>query len=194
MNFHSTKPKPPFRRLRNFDYSQPGGYFVTMCTVQRECMLGKIEAGSTVLSPVGKIVREEWLRSPSLQIEIRLDEFVVMPNHLHGIVFIEAKDDRLTDERLSIQKKAESHCRARLQNEAVKHRGPRSLASFISSFKAYTARQANILLNTPGSRLWQPDYYEHVIRDDDDLRNIRQYIVNNPLQWELDKENPDRRL
>jgi putative transposase len=170
--------RPIFPRLPYYDYSSGGGYFVTLCTANRECLLGAVTDGLVVLSEIGRIVQVEWERSTTIRSEITLDVFVMMPNHLHGIVFITEPDDG-------------SHCRARLRPDEHQ-RKPRSLGSFIAGFKGYTTKRVNELRATPGLRLWQPDYYEHVIRNDKDLAQIREYIVNNPLRWQLDEENPER--
>jgi REP element-mobilizing transposase RayT len=129
------------------------------------------------LTDIGRIVQAEWERSTTIRSEIALDVFVVMPNHLHGVVFI-------------TELESGSHCRARLRPEEHR-RKPRSLGSFIAGFKAYSTKRINELRGTPGQRIWQPDYYEHVIRGEKDLLQIREYIINNPTQWALDEDNPD---
>jgi REP element-mobilizing transposase RayT len=122
----------------------------------------------------GKIVIEEWYKSETIRDEIELDEFVLMPNHIHGILSIDRKGDRSV---------TQSH---------VQGPKPKSLSSFIAGFKSTVTKQVNNIRNKPGVPVWQRNYYEHVIRNEDDLLQTRGYIVNNPMKWELDKENPQR--
>jgi DNA-binding Lrp family transcriptional regulator/REP element-mobilizing transposase RayT len=161
-------------RLTHSDYSQNGAYFITLCTFNRECLFGEIQNGVMIPNNYGKIVIEEWYKSESIRNEIELDEFVLMPNHIHGILSIDRRGDRLVT-----------------QNHA---QGPRSksLSSFIAGFKSTVTKQINNIRNTPGISVWQRNYYEHVVRNEDDLSQTREYIVNNPMKRALDKENPQR--
>jgi REP element-mobilizing transposase RayT len=182
-------------RLKGFDYAQPGAYFVTLCVRNRECLLGDTVGPSVgthggapasddrdgmarlELSAYGRIVADGWYRSAEIRREIELDVFVVMPNHIHGIVLIH---------------EGRAHRRAPLPSDR-NHRKPRSLGSFLAGFKNATTTQINILRGTPGMSFWQRNYYERIIRDETELNYIRQYIINNPMQWEMDRENPDYR-
>lgn len=186
-------------RLREYDYTRAGGYFVTICTFGRECLFGDVVDGLMRLNEFGKIVHEEWLKSADIRKEVSLDSFVIMPNHMHGIILI--KDnvgahgvcpmndmngvvgahgmrpdsmDITTDGALS---------RAPL-------RKPKSLGAFVAGFKSAVTKRINAIRNNPGCPVWQRNYYEHVTRNDDDLNQIRQYIMNNPMKWELDENNP----
>ena len=153
--------KPPARRrsirLLNYDYSQPGAYFVIICTYMRECLFGHIEDGVIYYTIFGEIVQQEWSRSEEIRSEIQLDLFVVMPNHLHGIIVITHSDGIV-----------EAHGRAPLR------RSPRSLGSFIAGFESIVTRRINQIRGTPGSPVWQRNYYEHVIRSEDELQRIRE--------------------
>ena len=122
----------------------------------------------------GQIVQQEWPRTGEIRREVRLDEFVVMPNHLHGIVFIDAV----------VPATRRAHGRAPLR------RGPRSLGSLIAGFKSAVTKRINIGRGTPRFPVWQRNYYEHVIRDENDLTRVCEYIGNNPLKWALDENNP----
>jgi REP element-mobilizing transposase RayT len=161
-------------RLKDYDYSQAGAYFITLSAHNRQCLFGDIVDGAMHLNRIGEIVQSGWLRSENIRSEIELDEFVVMPNHVHGIILI--------CDSVSTQQRA--HGRAPL------HRKPKSLGSFIAGFKSAATRQMNAHFNTPRRRIWQRNYYEHVIRNEEELSNVRQYIANNPLKWDLDRENP----
>jgi len=179
-------------RLKGYDYTQPGAYFVTFCTYQRAEIFGSIINGEMKLSVLGEIVREEWLRSAEIRKEIQIfdDEFVVMPNHLHGvnwIVDVGADGVRPTDDasvKTERMASAPTHQDAR---RASLRRAPRSLGSFIAGFKASVTSRAGRELNMAG--IWQRNYYEHIIRNDRELNNIEWYIVNNPINWQLDRDN-----
>jgi len=164
-------------RLPAYDYAQPGAYFLTVVTHQRQCLFGETVDGRVLLSGHGEAVEQEWLRSTQIRREIQLDAFVVMPNHIHGIVIVGA------------------HGRAPLLHRsplrsAPLHRSPRSLSSFVAGFKSAVTKRINEMRGTPGLLVWQRNYYEHVIRNDRELARVRQYIVDNPARWEDDQENP----
>lgn len=158
-------------RLKDYDYGQAGAYFVTVCTWKRKPTLAQIENGSAILTDFGLIVSEEWCRSVSLRKEIELDAFVIMPNHIHGIIIF--------------------HDVGATGRSPHKAKGPtkQSLGALIAGFKASVTLRVNEKLGTPGTPFWQRNYYEHVIRDEESLRAYRKYIKMNPLSWDLDKEN-----
>ena len=148
-----------------------------------------------LLSPYGVIVQEEWLKSPSIRSEILLDEFVIMPNHIHGIVLITDEPTGATG-RSHSQNQSEP-TGATSQSPLLKRRRPRgpaqkSLSSFIAGFKAITTKRINVARSTTGKSLWQRDYYEHIIRGPKSLAVIQNYIATNVQQWALDNENPHR--
>jgi REP element-mobilizing transposase RayT len=140
------------------------------------------------VNALGKVVQEEWSRSVEIRQEIRLDAFVVMPNHIHGIVVIsnDVHDDEVG-----------AHGRAPLHSDrpppTSRGRPPRSLGAFIAGFKAVVTKRINENRGTPGAPVWQRNYYEHVIRSDDELNRTIQYITDNPARWAEDAENPMRR-
>jgi putative transposase len=170
MTFDPTKRHRRSTRLRNYDYAQAGAYFLTLCSYNRECLFASIDQGRIHLSKIGEIVAQEWTRSAGIRGEIELDEWIVMPNHLHGIVMI------VEAER--------AHGRAPL------HRAPRSLSSFVAGFKAATTKRVNLFRGTPTTPVWQRNYYDHVIRNEASLNSIREYIAANPFRWADDEENP----
>jgi REP element-mobilizing transposase RayT len=185
--------KPPRRkpsRLGGYDYSQPGGYFVTLVTHQRTCVFGDIIDGEMRLNTVGKIVQEEWIRSAQIRSEVMLDEFIIMPNHFHAILFILDKNNRKHN-FLEFQPQVRATGRSpQPGSERPRGPAPRSLGAFIAGFKSSVTKRVNRMNNTPGSPLWQRNYFDRVIRDEDELDHIRKYIWNNPHQWEEDEENP----
>jgi putative transposase len=163
-------------RLRDYDYTKTGAYFVTLCTYERACLFGEVVGDGVMLSEVGAIVQEEWLRSAEIRREIELDAFVVMPNHLHGIVVIEPVG---------------AHGRAPLpRKRAPLQRKPKSLGSFIAGFKSACTKRINEIRGMPRMPLWQRNYYEHVIRSEEALENVRLYIAHNPRLWQYDVNNP----
>ncbi len=170
-------------RLPGCDYAQPGVYFVTLCTYGRECIFGTVEDGAVRLNEWGRVARDEWLRSAALRPGIILDAFVIMPNHLHGIIIFTPESQRAGTA-------VGAHSCAPLPRTPLPHsplrRKPRSLGSFVASYKATTTRRINRLRDTPGARLWQRNYFERVIRDDDELARGRGYVAANPGRWAED--------
>ena len=175
-------------RLKGYDYTQAGAYFVTLCVQGRECLLGAVTAGEMILNELGQIVREEWERSSEIRREIELDEFVVMPNHTHGIVWIIETDDVRASVRPPQPAPVRAHGRA---PQRAPQRAPKSLGSFVAGFKSAATKRINEQRGMPGVPVWQRNYYEHIIRNDADLQRIREYIVNNPLKWDLDQLHPN---
>ncbi len=165
-------------RLTDWDYSKEGFYFVTICTKDRKCNLGEVKNNNIYLSEIGKIVLEEWLNTPKLRPNVFLDDFIIMPNHIHGILVI--KDDPTV---------VETHCNASLQFTKNTF-GPqrRNLSSINRGFKGAVKRECN--KNNLSDFEWQPRYYEHIIKNDEDYARIKEYIAHNPINWELDRNNP----
>ena len=165
-------------RLKEYDYGQPGAYFVTICTHRRVCLFGEAMEDGIVLNDMGKFVEREWMISSEIRQEIQLDAFVVMPNHMHGIVVICDHNPVGATGRSPLH----SHHRTL---------PPKSLGSFVAGFKSSITKKINQLRATPGQPVWQRNYYEHVIRNEIDLEEIREYIQNNPLKWLEDENHPD---
>jgi putative transposase len=187
-------------RLTGFDYAQPGAYFVTLCTVGRNCIFGKILGGESCLNTFGNIVRDEWIRSAEIRSEISIDVFVIMPNHLHGIVIIDTTvgaTGRSPHDDLSRSTRSRSIPGESLANSPDEHHLPmpqglpnRSLGAFIAGFKSVVSKRINAIGATPGTQVWQRNFYDHIIRNEKDMERIREYIVTNPRRWEIDRENP----
>jgi putative transposase len=183
-------------RLRGYDYAQPGAYFITLCAQHHARLFGEISDGVMRLNRFGVIVREEWEKTSIIREEILLDEFVVMPDHMHGIVVIRdvgvygvvgadrvvgadgsppllfVREDRLvlTDSRPPL------------------YRMPRTVGSLVAGFKSASTKRINIIRGTPGDPVWQRNYYEHIVRDEKDMVRIRKYIHNNPSAWNMDRK------
>jgi|SRR5437867_2475601 len=165
-------------RLQGYDYTVPEMYFVTICTFQRECLLGVVENGKIVMNHIGLIVEEEWLKTPILRPYVSLDTSVVMPNHFHGIIAITPTGGDT------------AHLAPTTERFAMPVTG--SLPTIIRSFKSAATKRINEIRSTSGQPVWQRNYYEHIIRSEEELMKARDYIVMNPLRWYLDRENPHR--
>ncbi|RMF88108.1 MAG: transposase [Nitrospinota bacterium] len=170
--FSSTRHRRSIR-LSGYDYTQPGAYFVTICTQKHRHLFGEVVDGKVRLSTSGSIVHEEWFRTARLRPSVVLyaDEFVVMPNHIHGIIWI--RD----------QVGAQRRC------APTPHLVPGSLGVIVRAFKSAVTRRINVLRYTRGVSVWQRNYWEHVIRTERTLEVVRRYIVENPLRWHLDRYN-----
>jgi REP element-mobilizing transposase RayT len=188
-------------RLKGYDYSQPGAYFVTMVARHRECLFGDIHDGKLDLTDIGNIIKTTWLRIPTHFPTTRLDEYIIMPNHFHGILRIlksectgeAAADDKFTEFAYSIQKRDVLSLQffpAAASPQPPKGTKAGSLNAIIQNFKSISTRKINQVLQTPGNKIWQRDYFERVIRNERELDAIRQYIQDNPLKWGTDQENP----
>jgi REP element-mobilizing transposase RayT len=169
-------------RLSGYDYSRAGAYFVTVCTQDRTCLFGEVVDGKMRVNEFGQIVREEWLRTAEIRDNVNMDLFVVMPNHLHAILWL-ADETRRGDRPV-----------APTADTVMRPVGPtpRSVAAVMAGFKSASTKRINFVRCTPAASVWQRNYYEHIIRDEESLNRIREYIANNPLQWAFDRENTDR--
>lgn len=163
--FKNLRRKP--LRFHDYDYSQPNAYFVTTCTRDRRCLFGRIVDGRMQLNRFGSVVDACWHALTQHYSHVDLDGFVVMPNHIHGIIC-------LTD------------------GAAINERGKarHGLPEVIRAFKAFSSRQINALRHR-NEPVWQRSYYEHIIRNEESLNQIREYIETNPIRWHLDRENPE---
>jgi putative transposase len=175
-------------RLKGYNYSQPGAYWVTMVTQGREPLFGEIADGAMQLNTLGKIVWAIWSRLPAY-FPIRHDEWVIMPNHIHGIIFIL---DHGRGEASAVKKPDRSEL---LSADASPQRAPigttpGSLGAIIQNFKSVSTRKINRARDVLGVPVWQRDYYERVVRDEVELAQFRQYIQQNPRRWMEDDEYP----
>ncbi len=167
-------------RLLGCNYSGPGGYFVTICTRQRKCLLED--------ERIRCIVEAGWRAIPTHFLRIDLDEWVIMPNHIHGILLISRGEAFAAN--AGIHPSAPLAKASPLRRACGTQRG--SLGAVIQNFKSVTTRRIHQARLVTGLPIWQRNYYEHVIRDDRDLLRVRRYIADNPLAWDLDEENPHR--
>jgi putative transposase len=166
-------------RLSGYDYSQLGAYFVTMCTKDRHPLFGAIENGMMRLTEAGEIAAECWKRIPEHFSNTKLDEFIVMPDHLHGIIVVTGQTKSMTGfvPGGAIQESP------RLDRDDPVWRRRMLLPKIIGRFKQNSAKQINILRGTPGIPVWQRGYHDRIIRDAESLSIIRRYIIANPRHW-----------
>lgn len=160
-------------RLKQYDYSTTGFYFITICTWKHLCLFGKIEKDRMIINKSGEITEKEWYRTGELRANIKLHEFIIMPNHMHGI--IEITNNRDTTRRGTA-------CRARF---AKPQQG--TISTMIRSYKSAVTKQIRDQSNDRKLKIWQRNYYEHIIRNEEAYLKISEYIQNNPLKWKEDK-------
>ena len=199
-------------RLRGYDYAASGTYFVTLCAHQRECLFGSIADGESCLNDAGLVMERLWLKLPERFPDVVLDEYVVMPNHFHGIIVI---SDRRGEPCVRPMLGVDEPCvrpmldvdepRVRRQPVAIGKPGDHkdrpygtqdnSVGRIVQAFKSLTTVEYVRGVQTlhwqpfPG-RLWQRNYYERVIRNQEELESAREYIAGNPMKWAMDEENP----
>ncbi|KPK91109.1 MAG: hypothetical protein AMJ94_07845 [Deltaproteobacteria bacterium SM23_61] len=171
-------------RLKEYNYGQPGAYFVTICAHRRECLFGEIVKGKVALNEYGKIVEEEWHKTKQMRRGVDLDAFIVMPNHIHGIIV-------LTGIPIPSDRRGTMHRAPTLQFEQFGRPTANSIPTIIRGIKSSVTQQINRLRGTPGQPVWQRNYYEHVIRNEIDLQETREYIQNNPFKWLEEENHPD---
>jgi len=165
-------------RLGGYDYSQAGGYFITICTHNREYLFGQVINYQMALNEIGKIVKQWWLKLEDRFTNVKLEDYVVMPNHIHGILMVtEEENDVGAIHELPLQ-------------SGMILRRQMLIPKVVGYFKMNSAKYVNRLRGVVGISLWQRNYYEHIVRNESELSRIREYIQNNPLKWDLDRENP----
>ena len=180
-------------RYKNYDYSQGGMYFVTICTKEREMFFGEINCGKMELSEIGLIADKFWQEIPIHLPFVILDAFAIMPNHIHGIIEIE-KDG-------VVDSVGTGHCpvptaatgTAKPTGSKFGHVTPKSLSTIIGSYKSIVTKNINLQIQNFGFA-WQPRFNDRIIRDGEELNRIREYIQNNPAGWERDRNNKNDSL
>jgi REP element-mobilizing transposase RayT len=160
-------------RLRDFDYTRNHAYFVTLCSAERRCLFGHASEGEVVLSAIGQIVASAWQEIPQLTPGLKIDSWVVMPNHVHGIVILPGADGR---------------------SPTPSQSGPRSgsLGAVIGGFKSAVSREARRRLHVGDAPIWRRNYFERIARSDREFEAMRDYIANNPARRDEDPDHPRR--
>jgi putative transposase len=193
MAFNSQKHHRRSIRLKGYDYTEPGAYFVTICTSKREHLFGHIQDEKMHLNRYGEVIQFNWNNLPKIYPHVQLDEFVIMPDHIHGIIILKndpvgAGSPTVESPTKNLYKPAptiESPTKNPHQPAQKRH----GLPQIIRSLKTCSATRINQLRSTKGNPVWQRGYYEHIVRNEQALFNIRRYIINNPLKWQKDKLN-----
>lgn len=162
-------------RLRGYDYRTPGPYFVTICSANASYVLSRVDGDTVTPVKLGHAIEACWQDLPNHHHNVLLDEFIIMPNHVHGIIILTAKG---------------TAGRAPTKEEFGRP-VPGSLPTIVRSFKSACTKKVNETYQAPGLTLWQRGYYEHIVRDEEDLRAVRNYIRLNPQEW---NENPASRV
>jgi putative transposase len=180
------KYRIPSNRWQFWNYSDPASYFITICIQCRADILGSIINGKMQLSEYGEIVKNEFYLMRNYNKRAVLDEWVIMPNHVHFILTLGEYDvvEKIHEFSLPATPPSETDIEQyrRLRRKML-------IPILTGKFQQQTSKQINILRNTPGEKTWQPNYYDHVIRDELEYKRIRQYIINNPAKWEHDSLN-----
>ncbi|HEY9867056.1 MAG TPA: transposase [Candidatus Obscuribacterales bacterium] len=184
-------------RLKGYDYTQPGGYFVTICTKEKQCLFGDIVQRKMRFNSLGAIAFNTWQQIAEKFSHVELDYFIIMPNHIHGILIF---NEIIADPQSPVgAKRAVSLHQTSLSEQEISSKStqrphgaaPKSLGAVVGWYKSSVSKSINRICNNSGQGLiWQRDYYEEIIRDETALNTIRKYIIENPLRWEDDPEHP----
>jgi len=161
-------PAAPHRRrlrLKDYDYGNPSAYFITICSHKRVCLFGGVREGMMAVNYFGEVVAETWREQMKTTQDTETDEWIVMPNHFHAIVVIEAEQG------------------------GSRAAPTRPLPRIINAFKTVSAKRINQIHGSVGEPVWQRSYYEHIVRTEGELERIRDYIRENPAKWDDDPEN-----
>ncbi|MDH7464446.1 hypothetical protein QEG73_24330 [Chitinophagaceae bacterium 26-R-25] len=155
-------------RLQGYDYSQAGLYFITLCCHEKNHLFGKIENNQMLLNEAGAIAYDEWFKTPEVRPNVALAEFVVMPNHIHGIIIIK-------------------HSESVTQSAINRFNGTsHTIGAIVRGYKSVVTQKINSTYEHPIT-VWQRNYYEHIIRTEESYHNIANYIINNPANWQNDR-------
>lgn len=186
-------------RLKGYDYAQAGAYFITICCQDRAHLFGEVTDGKMKLNPYGMIAHNEWLKTPEIRKNAELDVFVIMPNHIHGIIILnnigrgeshspdnkmpdknDSPDNKMPDDKLPDNVDLNTgECNSPRQSPS------NNIGAIVRGYKSSVTKQLNSL--NIGRAVWQRNYYEHIIRNEQSFQAVSRYIVNNPSKWKEDK-------
>jgi putative transposase len=206
MRFHPERHHRRSIRLKGYDYRQAGAYFVTVCTQDRSFLFGEMVHGEMRLNDAGKMVYDVWNDLPAFYPGVQTDAFIVMPNHIHGIIILVGADPRVCPGQPSVGVGPCAYpdsCPRAYPGQPQEMGQPQGVAptmglpDVVHRFKTMTTKRYADGVKRLGwepfrGRLWQRNYYEHIIRNEESLNRIREYILTNPMRWALDHENPYR--
>ncbi|MGA9364676.1 MAG: transposase [Bacteroidota bacterium] len=182
--YSSTKHHRRSICLKGYDYSLSGAYFVTVCTKNRSPLLGTIVNGEMRLSPIGEVSKKLWYEIPRHFLDVQLDEFVVMPNHIHGIVLLWGDPQRPSGRHVQLNIPTPQDYYSRISPKK------KTLSVIIRTYKAAVTtwcRKSGFV-----DFQWQAGFFDHIIRSETSLNRIRSYIATNAERWQLDRENPEK--
>lgn len=173
-------------RLHNYDYRQSGAYFVTICTYEAACLFGYVTDGEMILNDIGNIVRDEWLQTSHIRSNVQLDAFVVMPNHIHGIIHIVAIEDRATQRVAPTGKSGHA---AQIDHAPRRSSSLQagSLGAIVGQFKSAVSKRCWQRMGLSDLQIWQRGYYDSILQNERILNDARRYIGANPERWFEDK-------
>ncbi len=181
LELYQNKYRIPSHRLRGWDYSNNGCYFITIVTAERQMLFGDIREGKMVLNEMGQIVQNEFFKSFEIREELFLGAFVLMPDHLHAVIILD---------NMKKVPEIQQHT-----GDKTLHRPPKFISSFVAGFKSATVQSIDDWIDTSGSSmkkfnqnnpLWQANYHDHIIRNENEYRAIVEYINQNPAKWDAD--------
>jgi putative transposase len=191
---YQNKYRIPSAGLQTWDYASNGAYFITICTAKRQHYFGQIINGKMELSDQGEMAHRYWLEIPDHFSFVVLYEFVVMPNHVHGIIIIDHPENFRCDDRivasveaghaLSLQSQPKQYEQSKQTHSRFRNQGKNTISAMVGSYKSVVTKYCNENKLPFG---WQSRFHDHIIRDNDEFHRIKNYIVNNPANWEQDK-------
>ena len=171
------------QRLRGYDYSAPGRYFITVCAIERNDFFGTVQHGKMVLNRFGQIVEQKWFDLPNHNRNITLDAFVVMPDHIHGIIVIHDGPVGAGLEPAPCDGREHHMHGAGLKPAPTSVGGNHGLPEIVRQLKTFSARRINELRGTPRKPVWQRNYYDSIIHNEQNLNRVRCYIMHNPANY-----------
>lgn len=190
MEKYKNKYRIESNRRRGWNYANEGAYFITIVTANRECVFGDVVNGEIRYSQLGQIAYDEFMKSFEIRHELQIGAFCLMPNHLHAILILD------NDDFVGTHDSVETHGRASLQSQSngIAYRSPKSISSFVAQYKSSVVSRYDDWVDTVGmgkkynrqNPLWQSNYHDHIIRDEQEYSKIMEYIINNPLKWNDD--------
>ena len=190
MEKYKNKYRIESNRRRGWNYANEGAYFITIVTANRECVFGDVVNGEIRYSQLGQIAYDEFMKSFEIRHELQIGAFCLMPNHLHAILILD------NDDSVGTHDSVETHGRASLQSQSngIAYRSPKSISSFVAQYKSSVVSRYDDWVDTVGmgkkynrqNPLWQSNYHDHIIRDEQEYSKIMEYIINNPLKWNDD--------
>lgn len=188
MTSYKYKYRSESHRLKDWNYANPSVYFITICTQERLYLFGEIKEGILILNENGGIVENEINKSIDIRKNMVFHNYVIMPNHVHFLIEILNVDTQDVDTHSSAYNNNNDtdNDTTHTHSSAYLRRMPKSISSFVAIFKSVTTKQINDLRKTPHEKIWQNNYHDHIVRNENSFNHIATYIDNNPLNWEID--------